>query len=369
MDALVAVLKESEDPQLQLDILKGMSEGLKGQRNVKTPAGWEELEPQLAKSANTQVRELAQSLSLVFGSKGALTALRSQLADAKLDAAKRKSALESLLAARDPQLAGTLQGLLEDKAMRGAALRGLAAYDDSKTPRLILAAYTKLDASERRDALTTLVSRMSFAKELLAAIGSKQVSHKDLSADLVRQLRDLKDEAVNKQVESLWGVVRSTPAEKQEEIVRYKKMILAVPPAQRDAKRGREVFSRTCQQCHTLFGEGGKIGPDLTGSNRADIDYILHNILDPNAEIPNDYRSSTVETKDDRVISGIVTRQDGVSVTVVTPNEILTIPKSDIVIMRQGELSMMPEGLLAALGETEIRDLIAYLASPAQVSK
>jgi putative heme-binding domain-containing protein len=116
-----------------------------------------------------------------------------------------------------------------------------------------------------------------------------------------------------------------------------------------------------------LFDTGGKVGPDITGSNRGDLDYILQNIIDPNAIIPNDYRTSTLETKDERVITGIVTRQDDNAVTIVVPGESIVVGRKDIKSLTQGDISMMPEGLLAALRETEVRDLVAYLRSPAQV--
>jgi putative heme-binding domain-containing protein len=119
--------------------------------------------------------------------------------------------------------------------------------------------------------------------------------------------------------------------------------------------------------CHTLFGEGGKIGPDLTGSNRADLDYLLHNILDPNAEIPNAYRTATAELKDGRVLAGIANQQDPKVVTIVTPNETLTLPRSEIKALTMAEVSMMPEGLLTPWSERDVRDLIAYLRGPAQV--
>lgn len=366
MDALVAVLKETTDAQFQLDVLKGMNEGLKGRREVQAPAGWDEVESKLAQSSNAEVRTLTQTLSLKFGSRSAMTALRKDLLNPALDEAKREAALTSLLASRDPSLAADLLTLLADASLRGAALRGLAAYDEPRAPAAILGLYPSLNAAEKRDALSTLVSRVNFARALLAAIPANQVPARDLSADLVRQLRDLQDEALNQQVEKHWGVIRSTPAEKQQEIARYKQLFQAVPKEKLDLEHGRAIFARTCQQCHTLFGVGGKVGPDITGSNRADLDYILHNILDPNAEIPNDYRTVTIDTKDDRVISGIVTREDGVSVTVATANETIILPKPDILTRRQSELSMMPEGLVATLNETEVRDLIAYLASPAQ---
>src|SRR6266566_2180468 len=93
LPALVQVLAQTDDPQFQFDVLKGMSEGLKGRRGVKMPAGWEPLSAKLSKSPNAQVRELAQSLSLTFGSASALASLRQVLMDRQADAAARKSAL------------------------------------------------------------------------------------------------------------------------------------------------------------------------------------------------------------------------------------------------------------------------------------
>jgi len=127
------------------------------------------------------------------------------------------------------------------------------------------------------------------------------------------------------------------------------------------------VFARVCQQCHTLFDTGGKVGPELTGANRADLDYVLQNIIDPNAIIPNDYRTSTLETKDERVITGIVTKQDNNAVTIVIPNDTVVVPQTDIKSLTQSEISMMPEGLLQSMTVDEIRDLLAYLKSPQQV--
>lgn len=367
LDALNGVLKTADDPQLQLDILKGMSAGLQGRRGVKMPVGWDEVAARLAKSANPQVRELVQSLSLTFGSANALTAMRAQLVDAKAPLAQRQSALESLLAAKDPALAASLQQLLTEPGLRAAALRGLAAYDDAKTPAAILAIYKTLTAAEKRDALGTLVSRASFARALLAAVAGGAVPAKDLSADFVRQLRNLKQADIAEQVAKLWGVTRESPEEKLKEQARYKAMIEAKSAQPDDPSRGRLLFTRTCGQCHTLYGVGGRVGPDITGSNRADLDYLLHNIIDPNAEIPNDYRSSNIETKDDRSITGIVTRQDAQSITVVLPNETLVLPRSDIKSLTTSELSMMPEGILQAFKDDEVRDLVAYLRGKEQV--
>ncbi len=363
--ALTELLGSNDDPQFQIDILKGMSEGLKGRRGVKMPAGWDTVAEKLAKSANSQVRELAQSLSVTFGSTIALKALRETLLNSSAGPAARSNALVSLLGAKDVQLPASLQHLLKDPVMRGGALRGLAAYDDAKTPMAILEVYPSLSDAEKKDALNTLASRVAYAKPLLVAIEEKKIPSRDLSADIIRQLRNLKATQIDEQVAKTWGVARESEGDKLAEIARFKKLVQ--DKGYGDARRGRGTFSRTCQQCHTLFGEGGKVGPDITGSNRSDLDYILQNVIDPNAVIPNDYRTSNIDTKDDRSITGIVTKQDDTAITIVTANDTLIIPRNELKSVTQTELSMMPEGLLQAISEGEARDLLAYLRSPAQV--
>src|SRR6266567_8901955 len=149
LPALVEVLGQTDDPQFQFDVLKGMSEGLRGRRGVKMPAGWEEVSAKLSKSPNLQVRELAQSLSLTFGSPTALASLRQIMQDSKADTEVRKRAIESLLQTKDPALATVLQQLLQDPAVRSPALRGLANYDEPKIPATIVGVYSSLSAAEK----------------------------------------------------------------------------------------------------------------------------------------------------------------------------------------------------------------------------
>lgn len=367
LNSLVQILSETSDAQFQLDILRGMSEGFKGQRSAQMPSNWSAVEQKLSTSSNAEVRALAQTLSLTFGSKQALTNLRKILADSTADAALRRGALDALINSHDPELAPILQSLLSEPQLRPQALKALASYDDPQTAAGILKVYDQLTTAEKRDALNTLSSRATFAGPLLDAVAEKKVSSRDLSADLIRQLRNLRNADLDKKIAQVWGVARETGADKRAEIDKYKKVYYAGGSQPGDAMRGRAVFVRTCQQCHSLFDIGGKIGPDLTGSNRGDIEYILQNMVDPNAVIPNDYRSSTIEMKDDRVLTGIVSQQNDQSLTVVTANETLVLPKAEVKSVEQSDFSMMPEGLLAALQDQEIRDLIYYLSRPGQV--
>jgi putative heme-binding domain-containing protein len=369
-EALAAIaesLNRVDNDGQRLDELNGLSAALSGQPHVAMPQGWEAVETKLGGSSNAEIRAQTQSLSLVFGSKNALVALRKTLMDPGADIGARRTALQSLLTAHDPTLAASLQDLLNSPDMQGAALRGLAAYNDPKTPEAILAVYPTLAPAEKRDALNTLASRDQFAKALLAAVAQGTVPAKDLTADLVRQLRGFKDPEIADEILKFWGVSRDSSADMKAEIAKIKQIYWAGGSTPGNASRGRLVFSHTCQQCHTLFGTGGHVGPDLTGSARANLDYIVLNVVDPNAVIPNDYRASNIETKDGRSITGIVTKQDEKALTVVTPNETLVIPRGEVESQKLSALSMMPEGLLQALSDQEVRDLLYYLGRPGQV--
>ena len=131
---------------------------------------------------------------------------------------------------------------------------------------------------------------------------------------------------------------------------------------------GRQVFNQTCSVCHKLYGEGTAIGPDLTGGGRANLDYLLENIVDPNAIVPADYRASEIEFKDDRVLTALIVSKTERTLALQTPTEKLTVDRNDVAKIRESKLSLMPEGLFQGLKDDQIADLIAYLMNPTQVA-
>jgi putative heme-binding domain-containing protein len=363
---LVQVLGDSDDPAVQLDILKGINAALEGRRRVQAPAGWAAARDKLDKSASAEVREQARALSAVFGDDAAFDALRKTLADAKAAPEQRAKALQSLLGANDAKLPKVLQSLLNDPAVREQALTGLAAYDDPATPQVILNAYPTFDLPSKRAALSTLASRPENAKALAAAVRSGKVPKTDLTAATARQLSNLADPDIDKFVAEVWGSVRTTPQAKLDEMAKFQKLITDERVARADPSRGRAVFAKTCAQCHTLYGEGGKVGPDLTGSDRANLDYFLQNVTDPSAIIAKEFQVSMIRTKDKRIVTGIATETDH-AIRVVSDTGTVLIPKEEVDKVKLSELSMMPEGLLNALSEQDVLDLVAYLRTTKQV--
>jgi putative membrane-bound dehydrogenase-like protein len=348
--------------------LKGMIDGFAGKRKVAMPDNWPAIYDEFSKSPSGEVKQLALTVATIFGDPRAMATLRKTLADPAAEIGERQRALDSLLGAKDAGTLPVLQGLLSDAKMRGGAIRGLAAYDNGKTPGLLIASYGTLDPGSKLAALNTLASRPAWATQLVAAVQEKQIPAVDLTAPTIRNLHSLGDAGINDWIAKNWGSVRATADEKLKEIARYRAVLKPDQVSRANAENGRALFAKTCMQCHTLFDAGAKIGPDLTGSNRSNIDYLLENIIDPSAVIGKDYLMVNAKTKDGRFIDGIIKGQTADTITFATVSEVITLPKSEILSQKVSNVSMMPEGLLAGFREQEVRDLVKYLSGPGQVA-
>src|SRR5207302_230017 len=174
------------------------------------------------------------------------------------------------------------------------------------------------------------------------------------------QIQALKDKSLNARLEKVWGTIRPASQEKAGLMAKYKALLTPDYLKSADRSNGRLLYSRTCASCHVLFGEGGEIGPDLTGSQRANLDYVLENVLDPSAIVPREYQVTVVETKAGRTLSGIVKKESDAAITLQLQNEVIVLPKTDIETRTQTKQSMMPEGIFEPMRLEEVRDLVAY---------
>ena len=165
----------------------------------------------------------------------------------------------------------------------------------------------------------------------------------------------------------MWGEVRATPADKARLIGKFKRQLTREALLDADLSAGRELFGRTCASCHQLFGEGKRIGPDLTGSQRTNLDYILENLIDPSGAVSRDYQMHVIVTNAGRVITGLLLSENEQALTLQTVNERIIVPLNEIDEHSLSPLSIMPDGQLQKLSQEEVRDLIAYLGSRSQV--
>jgi putative heme-binding domain-containing protein len=365
---LVRLLQTTDDLQLQRDVLNGMYAALQGRRSVSRPQGWTAVYQKLSASSDAGIRQKSLVLSVLFDDSQALNDLRRAIANRAEDADWRRFALQTLIDKRPSDLAAVLKTGTDDQVLRSAALRGFAASDDASVAEFILTRYSRFTDSEKTDAIATLASRSYFALSLLDAIERGTIPRRDVSSVTARQLLAMKDEKVNARLSSVWGAVRSTSKEKASLLAKYKAIATADAIQQANRVHGRQLFSKMCATCHTLFDEGAKIGPELTGSQRANPEYILTKVLDPNGVVPREYHLTCITTRSGRTVCGIVKEENEKIVVLQTPNEIVRVPLNDIEERIRVAQSMMPEGLLNDRSDSDVRDLLAYLASGSQVA-
>lgn len=364
---LLSALTEEKDVNIQVVYLEELATAAKGLGTLPMPPQWPATYEHLSNSENKTVREHAQFITAKFGDKRIFPVLRRIAADPKAAPSERLMALEALLSGKDEELPPLLHRLLDDQTLLSRVIKGLAIFDHPETPGQIIRRFSSFSTAQQQEAAATLASRPAFSITFLKAIEGKQLDRDALSAFTVRQMVSFESKEINELLNRVWGTIRGTDKDKAEEIARFKQML--TPPVLKNAQPslGRQVFKKTCAQCHTLFGAGGKIGPDITGSNRADLDYILENIVAPNAVVGRDYLMTSIKTKDERLLTGLIADQNDQRVTLQTTEELIVVARADIEEMKTTENSMMPEGLLGTLKESEVAGLIAYLASPMQV--
>lgn len=365
--ALVKYVSEADSNEQRIAVLAGIQDALAGLRSSPEPEGWKDLYPTLAESESADLKSRAESLAVLFGNPKAIADLKARLADAKAEPAARIAAIELLARKKLDGLAPALHALLDDPAVRGAAVRALAAYPDENTPAKLFAAYPKLTSAEKTDAIQTLVSRSPWAAKLLDAVEKNTVPRADVSLVAARQVIALNDKALTERLEKVWGKIQPANKERAALIKKWKGDLNEEVLKKANAANGRAIFNKSCSACHKLFGEGVEVAPDLTGSQRANLDYVLENVLDPNAVVPREFQVSIFSLTDGRLITGIVQKETPDGLTVRTANETIIIPKADLESRKTTNLSLMPEGLFDQLKPDEVRDLIAYLRSPEQV--
>jgi putative membrane-bound dehydrogenase-like protein len=302
-----------------------------------------------------------------LGDRDAVTRIETIAKNANAPDATRLAAIRTLRTL--PKYDGKMLFLTElanakTDTARLALIDGLQSYDENNVGLQILRQYPAWSATVKAKAIYVLLSRPAWARSLFEAAANGTFPATDLTADHGRVAVGLNDPDLTKLVEARFGkIAHSTPGEKKARIDALNLMLTRERPG--DAVAGKVVFTRNCAACHTLHGEGAKVGPDLTASDRRNRLYLLTNVVDPSALIRPEFVSVTVATLDGRVRTGMVTGQTAQEITLATyvngKVESTTVARREIEIMEASSVSLMPEKLLDALTEIEIRDLYTYL--------
>ena len=261
-----------------------------------------------------------------------------------------------------------LAGESHSTPLRKAALESLGRFDDPDLGKKLVALSVTLPADLHPAAISTLLGRAGWTAELLRAIDAGTLPRTDLGTTQIQRVRQYDDPAVVALADKLFGkVTKATSREMEQEVERVTRLVTT---GAGDARAGRELFTQRCAVCHTLFGKGGKLGPDLTGYERRNVDFLVVSVVDPSAYIREEYTAFRIRTRDGETLIGIITERAANQITIVDSSQQKTVvPKAQILEERAKTTSLMPEGLLAGLSNQQVRDLFKYLSSEKPVGE
>lgn len=366
-DACTRLLAKAPTAEQSKTLIAGFLEAYAGREVAKLP-------PELAAA----IEEFQQSrgtadvvLGLKLGQAESVTRAVAFAADESSDRPTRLAVLELLGQSPKPEALATLRNLLNSPslAIKRAALQALMGYDDpSIGPTICERWHTSLPDEQdlHSIALRVLASRVPWARALLKEVAEKRIKPQVVPLDVVQQMRLHGDTALDSELDRFWGKTRATPAEKQSQIERLARL---VRPSQgtgsevaADPVEGRQVFQKHCGTCHTLFGEGGQTGPNLTGYQRDNLDFLLVAVVDPSAAIREEFTQFAIARKDGLVLNGLIDLQTPTTVTLRGANNQTTvINRDEIEELQAMRTSIMPDGLIDKLTDEEARDLFAFL--------
>ena len=293
--------------------------------------------------------------------RNALTQAIQIAADASRLAAERVTAIRLLGLGGFPSVRLTLFSLLEGTqpaVVQAAVIETLRAFNEAAIGQTLVARWRVLSPAAKTEVIQLLLQRRSYQESLLAAVEKGGIKVGELNLDLEQRRRLLRSGStdIKTRAAKFWS---------DEEYGNRKSIVadwLAKLPARGDASSGRQVFEKTCAQCHQLEGLGHAVGPDLSDAGHRSVEDLVSNILDPNMAINPNYASSTAEWAPDETTTGILVSETPEAITILQAQGIkVVIPRSKLKRLESAALSLMPEGLEAGLSPQQLRDLIAFL--------
>jgi putative heme-binding domain-containing protein len=277
--------------------------------------------------------------------------------------AVRLQALEALIAFRDPALSESAGRVLSSGSptFLGQVLDALGRWDDPKLADLILSRYSTLAPEVRPLAVELLMQRRPWTRKLLDAVLAKRLPPGVLNANHLRRILDANDREAVWAVEKAFGAVRKERNPEREKVVAEMGAYLRQHPG--DPNAGALAFKKVCAQCHSIYGAGASVGPDLTSTGRASFEQLLSNVFDPSLVIGPGYQATTVVTKDGRSLTGLVTEDNGQRIVLKLPGGTQqAVSRGEVESANASPLSMMPEGIENLMDRRELADLFAFLA-------
>jgi putative membrane-bound dehydrogenase-like protein len=310
----------------------------------------------------------ATIVAMWWNDPGATASARGIVADSKAQLPVRTDLLRALAERKD---AGSLEAfcaVVADNSaplgIRKESLEAISALNDAKAAAILLSNFNTLPGELKAQCINALVQSTASANALVDALEKKQIPTSAVNSNHVRQIQAMNDENLSKRLVSAWGTVKTDRDPERVEVI--KKMREVVGKGHGDPMAGWKVFETKCQQCHSIYGKGSDVGPELTGAGRETLDAILTNVLDPNLIIGDGYYTQVAKLKSGKVVTGLLAEKSDTKIVLKREGGVLdTIPVEDLEKITPQKISLMPEGLEKNMNEQEFCDLVEFLLTKA----
>jgi putative membrane-bound dehydrogenase-like protein len=342
-------------------LVQGMEKALEGRQLASVPPA---LQLPLTDLWTKQPPDpLLVRFALRLGSPAAYARALQFTLDPKINDSDRSGLIETLGQIGKPDCVPVLEKLLAESksnSIRQAALGALQTFADPRIADAILGLYPKLTGDLRTRAQAMLFSRPASALAFLKAVDEGKIDSKEVPLEQLRRAMLYNNPDLKKLVAKHWGQVAAPPP--GEKVARINSVLHLLGQGPGNPAKGKALFQKNCATCHTLFGEGNQIGPDLTTADRRNRSFLVTSIVDPSASIRPEYMAHSLTAIDGRVLIGLIVESSPKTVTLLdAKNERTVVSRDKIESLEPSPISLMPENILDPLDDQQIRDLFSYL--------
>ncbi|MCA9054944.1 MAG: hypothetical protein KDA75_13980, partial [Planctomycetaceae bacterium] len=351
----------SSPPDVRDRVLALLALAVSDQRGLTAPEPWSGIAPRLYDSSDLRTRSLAELIGSAFGDPELLQRMRRMLADNQSDVTARKRAISVLKRDASNENVPLYLKYLDEQALTAELIPLLARSSDRSVADALITRLAAFDPPNAAAAMQALCSRVEWANLLLDAVTDGRVAKDQLTAFYARQIASLGDATLNGRLGREWGRFSQTSDERRAEIATLVAAYRVAPLWAYNAQAGGNHFKKLCANCHVATEDRPAAAPKLAGTGSKGIEYILENIIDPNAVIGRDFQARVIVTTEGRIITGLVEQETETAVTIRTLTDTVTIARSEVSDSVVSESSFMPEGLLKTLNDRERIELLKYL--------
>jgi len=338
--------------------LSGLGRGLKlaGVIRMKLPKG-EALVERSLKSPSEKVQAAARSLARQLELRGFLAEARREALDAAAPAARRASAIAALAGGGFDEQRPVFERLLDserDPELVKTAVQTLGAYDEPAIAGILLARWKSFGPAARNACLDVLLDHRARIAQLLDAVEKGAVEKAAFDLPRREKLAENPDAALRDRARKLFG---DGAADRTRVVEEYRQALRA----DGEAGRGKTVFEKNCASCH-MPRAGRRIGPDLSGVSSRTREQLLEDILNPSRAIQPRFTNYVIVLRDGRMLDGLIVAETPATIAVRrAEGQDEAFLRSNVAEIRASSLSLMPDGLEAAMSRQDLADLIAFL--------